>query len=87
LRGRSGSAPRRISSVRGCGAVADFVHQHALVDLELKVGVSAMLYEHLDAGELDLVLAKRRRARSRQLVWRDRLAWLALRHRIEPPVP
>src|ERR1700710_192330 len=38
----------------------EFVRQHALVDLELTVGVSATLYEHLDAGSLDLVLAKRR---------------------------
>ena len=38
----------------------DFVRRHALVDLELTVGLSATLYERLDAGELDLVLAKRR---------------------------
>src|SRR5450432_3215109 len=55
----------------------DFVRQHALVDLELKVGVSATLYEYLDAGELDLVLAKRRAGDDRgRLVWRDRLAWV-----------
>ena len=53
----------------------DFVRQHALVDLELRVGVSAVLYGELDAGELDLVLAKRRDGDDRgQLVWRDRLA-------------
>ncbi len=55
----------------------DFVRQHALVDLELRVGVSATLYQHLDAGELDLVLAKRRAGDERgRLVWRDRLAWV-----------
>ena len=55
----------------------DFVRQHARVDLELKVGVSAARYEHLDAGELDLVLAKRRAGGDRgRLVWRDRLAWI-----------
>lgn len=55
----------------------DFVRQHAAVDLELKVGVSAALYQHLDAGELDLVLAKRRAGDDRgRLVWRDRLAWV-----------
>src|SRR5271166_5000425 len=37
----------------------EFVQEHALGDLELKVGVSASLYEYMDAGELDLVLAKR----------------------------
>jgi DNA-binding transcriptional LysR family regulator len=67
----------------------DFVRQHALVDLELKVGVSATLYEYLDGGELDLVLAKRRLGDDRgQLVWRDRLAWVgAPGARVEPPVP
>ena len=67
----------------------DFMRQHALVDLELKVGVSATLYEYLDAGELDLVLAKRRAGEDRgQLVWRDRLAWVSAPGvRVEPPVP
>ena len=67
----------------------DFVRQHALVDLELKVGVSATLYQHLDAGELDLVLAKQRAGDERgRLVWRDRLAWVgAAGAQIEPPVP
>jgi DNA-binding transcriptional LysR family regulator len=67
----------------------EFVRQHALVDLELKVGVSATLYERLDAGELDLVLAKRRAGDDRgQLVWRDRLAWVgAPGTLIQAPVP
>jgi DNA-binding transcriptional LysR family regulator len=38
----------------------EFFQEHVLVDLELNVGVSARLYERMDAGELDLVLAKRR---------------------------
>ena len=55
----------------------DFVRRHALVDLELTVGLSARLYEQQDAGELDLVLAKRRAGDERgRLVWRDRLAWI-----------
>ena len=55
----------------------EFVQEHALVDLELSVGVSAKLYEHMEAGELDLVLAKRPAGDDRgQLVWRDRLAWV-----------
>jgi DNA-binding transcriptional LysR family regulator len=67
----------------------DFVRQHTLVDLELKVGVSATLYEHLDAGELDLVLAKRRPGDDLgQLVWRDRLAWVAAPGaQLETPLP
>ena len=69
----------------------DFVRRHALVDLELTVGLSARLHESLDAGELDLVLAKRRTGDARgRLVWRDRLAWIgAPGTRVEPaqPVP
>jgi DNA-binding transcriptional LysR family regulator len=67
----------------------DFMRQHALVDLELKVGVSAMLYQYLDAGELDLVLAKRRAGDDRgRLVWRDRLVWVgAPGVQVEAPVP
>jgi len=67
----------------------EFVRQHALIDLELKVDVSAALHKHLDAGELDLVLAKRERGDDRgQLVWRDRLAWVgAPGTQVEPPVP
>jgi DNA-binding transcriptional LysR family regulator len=59
------------------------------VDLELKVGVSATLYDYLDAGELDLLLAKRRSVDDRgELVWRDRLAWVgAPGTRVEVPVP
>lgn len=67
----------------------DFTRRHALVDLELKVGVSAMLYDHFDAGELDLVLAKQRAGDSRgEVVWRDRLAWIGAPGMVvEPPIP
>jgi DNA-binding transcriptional LysR family regulator len=67
----------------------EFVHRHALVDLELTVGVSAILYERLDAGELDLVLAKRRAGDERgRLVWRDRLTWIgAPGIRVDPEQP
>jgi DNA-binding transcriptional LysR family regulator len=69
----------------------EFVRRHALIDLELTVGFSAGLYQQLDAGELDLVLAKRRPGDERgRLVWRDRLAWIsAPGYRIDPaqPVP
>jgi DNA-binding transcriptional LysR family regulator len=69
----------------------EFVQEHALVDLELNVGVSAKLYEDMDAGELDLVLAKRPAGDERgRLVWRDRLAWVgapATRIDVSAPVP
>jgi len=69
----------------------DFMRRHVLVDLELTVGVSATLHERLDAGDLDLVLAKRRAGDELgQLVWRDRLVWISgPGTRIDPaqPVP
>ena len=69
----------------------EFVQEHALVDLELAVGVSARLYESMNAGELDLVLAKRPAGDDRgQLVWRDRLAWIGApgaRIDLSQPVP
>jgi len=60
----------------------DFISIHTQVDLELKVGVSAGLYQAMEAGELDLVLAKRPAGDARgQLVWRDRFVWIG------PPSP
>jgi len=42
------------------------------------VGLSGQLYEKLDAGELDLLIAKRRAGDERgEVVWRERLVWAA----------
>ena len=55
----------------------EFTRVHRAVDLELTVGLSGGLLQALDAGELDLVLAKRRPGEDRgQLVRRERLVWL-----------
>ncbi|HEY3501734.1 MAG TPA: LysR substrate-binding domain-containing protein [Actinocatenispora sp.] len=55
----------------------NFRASHPLVDLELTVGLSGVLYEQYDRRELDLVFAKRRPGETRgQLVWRERLAWI-----------
>jgi DNA-binding transcriptional LysR family regulator len=69
--------------------LSDFVRQHPLVDLELNVDLSATLYQMLDAGDLDLVLCKRRPGDDKgRLVWRDRLAWIGTdATRIEPAQP
>src|SRR3984957_10663757 len=54
----------------------EFVGLHPLVDLELTVDLSATVYQILDAGDLDVVLCKRRAGDDRgQLVWRNRLTW------------
>ena len=55
----------------------EFTRVHRAVDLELTVGLSGGLLKTLDAGELDLVLAKRRPGEDRgQLVRREKLVWL-----------
>ena len=54
----------------------EFRRRHPSVDLELTVGLSGQLYEKLDAGELDLLIAKRRVGDERgAVVWRERLVW------------
>lgn len=69
--------------------LADFVRLHPLVDLELTVDLSARLYRMMDAGEIDLVLCKRRAGDDRgRLVWRDHLIWLGTEAtRIDPAQP
>lgn len=56
----------------------EFAQSHPRVDVELTVGLSAPLLDKLDAGELDLVFAKRRRGVGRgQLIARRPLRWVA----------
>ncbi|GAA4680590.1 LysR substrate-binding domain-containing protein [Streptomyces youssoufiensis] len=66
-----------------------FRRDHPRVDLELTVELSGTLHALLEAGRLDLVLAKRSPDRpGGQLVWRDRLVWIGSdRLRIEPDRP
>ncbi|MGA7260871.1 MAG: LysR family transcriptional regulator [Stellaceae bacterium] len=55
----------------------EFTRVHPAVDLELTVGLSGGLLQALDAGELDLVLAKRRPGEDRgRLVRREKLVWV-----------
>ncbi|MEU2561195.1 LysR substrate-binding domain-containing protein [Streptomyces longispororuber] len=68
-----------------------FRRGHPEVDLELTVELSGTLHERLDAGKLDLVLAKRRPEDPRgELVWHDGLVWIGaprLRLAADRPVP
>lgn len=62
----------------GLGAVlAEFAHRHEAVDMELTVGLSGMLYEKFDSGELDVILVKRRPGEMRgESAWREQLVWI-----------
>ena len=59
------------------GLLREFAISHRRVDVALTVGLSATLLDKLDAGELDLVFAKRRSGPGRgQSVARRRLRWI-----------
>ncbi|MFD7322980.1 LysR substrate-binding domain-containing protein [Streptomyces sp. NPDC059875] len=68
-----------------------FRREHPEVDLELTVELSGTLNARLEAGRLDLVLAKRGAEESGgELVWQDSLIWIGspqLRLDPERPVP
>jgi DNA-binding transcriptional LysR family regulator len=68
-----------------------FSETNPLVDVELTVGLSFVLYERFDAGELDVIFAKRRRGDRRgQVAWRERLVWIGppgIRPDPEAPLP
>ncbi|MGE7367649.1 LysR family transcriptional regulator [Neorhizobium sp. NPDC001467] len=56
----------------------DFTRLHPWVDLELTVALSGVLFQMQEAGELDLVLAKRHIGETHgRLLYREPLVWLA----------
>lgn len=56
----------------------DFAAGNPQIDVELTIGLSALLYERFDAGALDVIFAKRRHGDRRgQAVWREKLGWIA----------
>ncbi|MFF2527117.1 LysR family transcriptional regulator [Streptomyces liangshanensis] len=68
-----------------------FRRENPEIDLELSVELSGTLHRRLAAGQLDLVLAKRRAGDTQgELVWRSALTWIGPpRLRVDPgrPVP
>src|SRR3981081_200078 len=59
-------------------ALGRFASSHPNVKLEGPIGVSSPLIEQLDAGRLDVVVAKRPLGTSRgRLVWREPMVWAA----------
>lgn len=71
--------------------LAEFTERHSAVDLKLTVGLSGLLYEKYDAGELDLIIAKRREGDERgRVAWAEELAWIGrpgIRPDPEAPLP
>jgi DNA-binding transcriptional LysR family regulator len=71
--------------------LSDFARRNPSVDLEITVASSGILNEMLQAGELDLVLAKRRIGQEQgTLVRREALVWAAANPALvvpERPVP
>nr|WP_249680714.1 LysR family transcriptional regulator [Roseococcus pinisoli] len=60
------------------GILRDFTRENPHVDLELTVGQSGALHARLEAGELDLLFAKRQEGDPRgRGVWKEPLVWIA----------
>jgi DNA-binding transcriptional LysR family regulator len=68
-----------------------FSSRHPAVDLEMRVGFAADLYQAMDEGALDLIFAKRRVGDGRgRVVWREDMVWIAApdwRRDPERPLP
>jgi DNA-binding transcriptional LysR family regulator len=63
-----------------------FAERHPAVDIVLTVGLSGMLYDKFDAGELDVIFTKRRDGDTRgTLAWRERLVWIGRRDFMPAP--
>ncbi|OYV36168.1 MAG: LysR family transcriptional regulator [Acidocella sp. 20-61-6] len=66
--------------------LAEFIDRNDEVDLELTVGLSEVLYERFDAGQIDLFLAKRREGDMRgRSAWVDELRWVGRPGMMPPP--
>ena len=78
LRGRIRlGASEDFVSARLAQVLAEFTQAHSGVDLELTVGLSGTLYGRYDAGELDVIVVKRRAGDPRgAFAWREPLAWV-----------
>jgi DNA-binding transcriptional LysR family regulator len=59
------------------GVLARFARIHPRVHIDVKVGMSHSLIEALDAGQLDLVIAKRDDGETRgRVIWREDIDWV-----------
>lgn len=69
--------------------LAQFARHNDGVDVELTIALSGQLYRAYDAGELDLILTKRRRGDRRgRLAWAEPLQWVGRRGlTLDPSAP
>lgn len=59
------------------GVLARFARIYPRVHIDVKVGMSSSLTEALDAGQLDLVIAKRDDGETRgRVIWRESMDWV-----------
>lgn len=57
-------------------ALSHFRQRHDDIEIELTIGLSATLHQGYDAGNLDVIFAKRQSGDTRgTLAWRERLVW------------
>jgi DNA-binding transcriptional LysR family regulator len=60
------------------GVLARFARIYPRVHIDVKVGMSSSLTDALDAGQLDLVIAKRDDGETRgRVIWRESMEWVA----------
>jgi DNA-binding transcriptional LysR family regulator len=94
----AGAAPRGkvrlgvsddLAVTRLSGVLRGLIAENPMLNMELTVGLTSMLYQKLDSGRLDLVFAKRMKDDDRgRLIRRERLVWLAHRDfALEPDAP
>jgi DNA-binding transcriptional LysR family regulator len=82
---RLGTSEDFVSS-RLPGLLRDFTRTHPAVDLELVLALSGRLVDAYDAGQLDLVLAKRRLGDDRgRLIRREKLVWAGTASSVPAP--
>lgn len=58
-------------------ALSQFRQRHDDIEIELTIGLSATLHQSFDAGNLDVIFAKRQTGDTRgTIAWRERLVWV-----------
>jgi len=73
------------------GLLKEFRRQHTELDVDVQTGMSCGLYRAFDAGDIDLVFAKKDTDTPRgRVIWREPLCWIAAenyQHDPNEPLP